>query len=340
MGRVLVTGAAGFVGHAVCSALLARGDTVRGWDSLDPYYSVALKRRRLEQLSQNRRFHFEEVDINKHSLVSRRVAEFSPSIIIHLAAKVGVRGSSLEPASYLKTNVLALQHLLEESVRSQVRHFLYASSSSVYGANNQTPNSIRAFTDHPLSVYAASKKSGELLAHCYSHIHSLPTTGMRFFSVYGPWGRPDMIAYRFTEAILRGEPIELFGFGAHQRDFTYIEDVVRAILLLADRPPQQHPDQCFRICNVGSEVPVSLEAFVSVLERLLGRQAIKKYSPRLAEDAERTESDSGTLRAMGWKPETGLEQGLKHFIEWYTRYSTLDTQTGTQPDFQPAANPI
>lgn len=319
--NVLVTGAAGFIGSHVTRRLLARGDRVIALDSLSDFNDVALKRARLALLTHDH-CTFVHGDICDEATLAR---VFSKRIdaVVHLAAQVGVRHSIDHPAAYVDTNLVGFSRTLEAARRHGVGHFLYASSSSVYGANRELPFSEQQPTDHPISLYAATKKANELIAHSYSHLFSLPTTGLRFFTVYGPWGRPDMALFLFTECILAGRPIKLFGHGAVRRDFTYIDDVAAAVVSLLDLPPAAHTCASGapqRILNVGNRAAVAVPRLIALLEAALGLTAIVEPLPMQAGDLLATWADVDALEAvLGPQPNTPIEVGVQRFVEWYQR---------------------
>jgi UDP-glucuronate 4-epimerase len=335
MAKILVTGCAGFIGFHVSQRLLARGDEVVGLDSLNEYYDVNLKRSRLALLTAapNSRsaFHFVQIDLaDRAGLTSLFEAEKFESVV-HLAAQAGVRYSLTHPHAYADANLTGFLNVLEACRHHDVRHLTYASSSSVYGGNTHMPFSARTNVDHPLSLYAATKKANELMAHSYAHLYGLPCTGLRFFTVYGPWGRPDMALFIFTKAILEDQPIELFNQGRMQRDFTYIDDCVNAILLLLDRLPQPDPQWSddrpdtstapYRIYNVASHRPVQLMAFVEALERKLGKPAKKNLLPMQPGDVPATYADlSELVNDTGYQPQTSIEEGIGKFVDWYRGY--------------------
>ena len=317
--RVLVTGCAGFIGMHCARRLLARGDEVLGVDNLSPYYPVELKRARLGQLEGTRGFRFERVDLADAQAVQALFERAPAERVLHLAAQPGVRYSLENPQSYIQSNLVAFANLLEACRRHRPRHLVYASSSSVYGANPNLPWSESANVDHPISLYAATKKANELMAHVCSHLHGLPATGLRYFTVYGPWGRPDMSPMLFARAIAEGQPIQVFNHGDMQRDFTYIDDAVEATIRVLDRPPQAQPP--YRILNVGNHQPVRLLEYIAALERALGAKAVKEMRPMQPGDVPATYADTRALReATGFAPATPLEEGLGRFAEWFRSY--------------------
>ena len=332
--RMLVTGAAGFIGAALSERLLARGDEVYGIDNHNAYYDPALKQARLARFADHPRYTHRRADIADADTLPRAFAEFAPERVAHLAAQAGVRHSLTHPHAYAQSNLLGFVNMLEACRHSQVGHLVYASSSSVYGGNRRLPFAVADTVDHPLSLYAATKKANELMAHTYSHLYRLPTTGLRFFTVYGPWGRPDMAPMLFAERILRGEPIEVFNHGLHSRDFTYIEDIVEGLIRCLDRPatanpdhdPQQpHPatsDAPYRVYNIGNGNPVPLMHFIELLEKHLGRAVNKHLLPMQRGDLADTWADIQALhRDVGYAPSTSIEEGVKRFVAWYRAYA-------------------
>jgi UDP-glucuronate 4-epimerase len=317
--RVLVTGCAGFIGMHCARRLLGRGDEVLGVDNFSPYYAVELKQARLRQLEGARGFRFERVDLADARAVQALFEREPAEGVLHLAAQPGVRYSLENPQSYIQSNLVAFANLLEACRRHPPRHLVYASSSSVYGANPNLPWSESANVDHPISLYAATKKANELMAHVYSHLHGLAATGLRYFTVYGPWGRPDMSPMLFARAIAEGQPIQVFNHGDMQRDFTYIDDAVEATIRVLDRPPQAQPP--YRILNVGNHRPVRLLDYIAALERALGAKAVKEMRPMQPGDVPATYADTRALReATGFAPATPLEEGLGRFAEWFRSY--------------------
>ena len=326
--RVLVTGAAGFIGMPTARALLARGATVVGVDNFDPYYDVALKEARLATLADQPRFTFQRVDLADAAATAQLFRDGPFTDVVHLAAQPGVRYSLENPAAYLRNNVDAFGCVLEGCRHAGVAHLVYASSSSVYGANHTLPFSEDQAVDHPVSLYAATKRANELMAHSYSHLFRLPATGLRFFTVYGPWGRPDMSPMLFTRAILAGEPIRVFNHGRMRRDFTYVDDIVEGVARVLERPPASDSaddsgNAPHAIYNIGNHEAVELETFISTLEELLGRRAIRDYQPMQAGDVPATCASIDRLRAAtGFAPHTPLAVGLARFVEWYRAYYT------------------
>jgi UDP-glucuronate 4-epimerase len=329
--RVLVTGAAGFLGAAVSDALLARGARVFGCDSLNAYYDPALKRARLARLTKHRDFAFRRLDLARRGALAAFWAEASPQVVIHLAAQAGVRYSLENPHAYTAANVEGFLCVLEAARAMPVANLLYASSSSVYGGNTRIPFREDDPVLRPVSLYAATKRANELMAQTYAHLFGTPLTGLRFFTVYGPWGRPDMAVWKFTEALFAGRPIEVYDAANMARDFTYVDDAVRAVLALAERPPAAQdepgrvvPEAPHRIFNIGNRTPVPLEKLVSTLEALTGRRALREDKPRPPGDMTRSCADiSALLAATGVAPETRLEDGLARFVAWYRDYRGL-----------------
>lgn len=328
MARVLVTGAAGFIGMHTTRRLLERGDSVIGIDNLNNYYPVQLKQDRLTQLSGHPQFHFEQLGLEDRSSLERLFRDRPCDRVIHLAAQAGVRYSITNPHVYADSNLTGFINLLECCRHHRVEHLTYASSSSVYGANKKVPFAVEDRVDHPVSLYAATKRANELMAHTYSHLFGLPTTGLRFFTVYGPWGRPDMAIWLFTEAILAGRPIDVFNFGRMRRDFTYIDDIVEGVIRTSDTLPVPRPDvgestgssptAPWRLYNIGNNQPVELLRLIEVLEEALGRRAEKRLLPMQPGDVEATWADIDDLqREVGFAPRTPIETGVQRFVEWY-----------------------
>jgi len=326
--RILVTGAAGFIGYHVCTRLLARGDDVVGIDNMNDYYDVRIKEARLANLESSANFTFKRVNVADLQALTDIFKSHSPEIVIHLAAQAGVRYSLTNPHVYAQSNLVGFVNILEACRHHKVTHLVYASSSSVYGANTKMPFSVRDSVDHPVSLYAATKKSNELMAHAYSHLFGLPTTGLRFFTVYGPWGRPDMALFLFTKAILENRPIDVFNHGNMRRDFTYIDDIVEGVVRVADRIPapasREHPgisSAPYRVYNIGNSDPVSLMDMIGILEKALGRVAQKNLLPMQPGDVAATFADVEELeRDTGFRPKTSLEDGLLAFVQWYRDY--------------------
>lgn len=331
--RILVTGAAGFIGSFTAHRLLDRGDEVVGLDNLNPYYDPSLKQARLDRLTSRTGFTFAKLDLADRHGVERLFREHRPQRVIHLAAQAGVRHAEKDPHSYVDSNVVGTLHILEGCRHHGVDHLVYASTSSVYGGNTRMPFSVHDGVDHPLSLYAATKRANELMAHTYSFLFKLPTTGLRFFTVYGPWGRPDMALFKFTKAILAGEPIEVFNHGRHTRDFTYVEDIAEGVVRAVDRPATPDPaydpaapdpatsSAPFRIYNIGGGAPVQLARYIEVLEECLGRKAEKRLLPLQPGDVPDTSADVSDLaRDLGYTPQVTVETGVRRFVEWYLEY--------------------
>ena len=330
---VLVTGAAGFIGFFVSRRLLAEGHTIVGLDNMSDYYDVGLKEARLALLQKNAGFRFVKMDLADRAGIENLFSRETIEQIVHLAAQAGVRYSIDCPEVYIDSNLVGFANILEACRRHQVEHLVYASSSSVYGANTFQPFSIHHNVDHPVSLYAATKKSNELMAHTYAHLYRLPVTGLRFFTVYGPWGRPDMALFLFTKAILTGEPINVFNHGDMKRDFTYIEDIVEGIVRILRQIPEADPtwssdspdparsNAPYRVYNIGSGRPIGLLRFIEILEKALGRRAIKNFLPMQPGDVPATYADVADLiRDVGYRPETKLEDGVRAFVDWYRAY--------------------
>ena len=331
--KVLVTGAAGFIGMHTALRLLARGDEVVGLDNLNDYYDVVLKQARLKRLQASPAFRFVEADVADTATVSALFAQSRPERVVHLAAQAGVRYSLENPYSYISSNIVGFVNILEGCRHNTVEHLVYASSSSVYGGNTRLPFSEHDSVDRPVSLYAATKKSNELMAHSYSHLFRLPTTGLRFFTVYGPWGRPDMALFLFTKAILEGRPIEVFNNGQMVRDFTFIDDIVEGIIRVLDRPADSdqafdpdRPDPAssnapYCVFNIGNNRPVPLMDYILALETALGKTAEKRFLPMQPGDVRATSADTTLLdRAVGFKPATAVMDGVDRFVDWYHAY--------------------
>lgn len=331
--KVLVTGAAGFIGSHVAHHLLDRGDEVVGLDNLNDYYDVSLKEARLARLTPRDGFSFARLDLADRDGMAALFQAEGFDRVVNLAAQAGVRYSLENPHSYVDSNVTGFLNILEGCRHQGVEHLVYASTSSVYGAHTAMPFSVHEHVDHPLAIYAATKKANELMAHSYSHLFGLPTTGLRFFTVYGPWGRPDMALFLFTRKILAGEPIEVFNYGNHRRDFTFVEDIVEGVVRALDRPAQPNPDwdpalpdpassnAPYRVYNIGNSKPVELMRYIEVLEECLGRKAEMKMLPLQPGDVPDTYADTSDLeRDAGYKPDTPVEEGVRRFVEWYRGY--------------------
>jgi UDP-glucuronate 4-epimerase len=324
---LLVTGAAGFVGFHLTNALLDRGEIVLGVDNLNDYYDVHLKEARLAKLELRPGFRFVRLDLADRERTAEFFARERPSRVVHLAAQAGVRYSIENPNAYIDANLVGFGNVLEGCRSIGVAHLVYASSSSVYGANDHVPFRETDNVDHPVSLYAATKKANELMAHVYSHLYGIPTTGLRFFTVYGPWGRPDMAYYGFTRSLFAGEPIKVYNYGKMERDFTYIDDIVDGVIRVLDQSPapgsnnHEGTDAPYRLYNIGNNSPVTLETFISTLERVTGKSAIREYLPMQPGDVPATYADIDALAAAtGFKPTTSIDDGLQHFVSWYREY--------------------
>ena len=331
--KIIVTGVAGFIGYHTARALLARGDAVIGVDNLNDYYDVGLKRARLAQLESASRFRFVQIDIAEQAGILRLFETERPDRVVHLAAQAGVRYGSINPGAYAASNLTGFLSILEGCRHFEAQHLVFASSSSVYGANTAMPFSERQSVDHPLSLYGATKKANELMAHSYAHLYRLPVTGLRFFTVYGPWGRPDMAPFLFTRKILAGEPIDVFNNGDHQRDFTYIDDIVNGVVKSLDRiagpdrawsgdePNPATSSAPYRIYNIGNNTPVGLMDFIASLEASLGRRAVLNMLPMQPGDVHTTFADIDALeRDIGYRPTTSIDEGVAKFVDWYRGY--------------------
>lgn len=342
--KVLVTGAAGFIGMFTCMNLLARGDYVVGLDNMNEYYDVGLKVSRIQQLALHARFRFEQLDITDAERLSALIARERPDRIVHLAAQAGVRYSLQNPQAYVDANITGFLNLLEAIRRHGCEHLVYASTSSVYGSNALLPLATEQNVDHPVSLYAATKKANELMAHAYSHLFSLPCTGLRFFTVYGPWGRPDMAFFTFTRKMLAGEPIDIYNHGKLSRDFTYVEDIAEGIVRLLDHPAQPDPrfdrtnpsparsNVPWRIYNIGSNRRVPLLQYISVLEQALGVEAIRNNMPMQSGDVEDTFADvTDLVEDVDFQPDTPIEIGIPRFVNWYLDYYHPGVNTHPRP---------
>ena len=331
--RVLVTGAAGFIGSHLSERLLARGDEVLGYDNLNAYYDPALKEARLARLTPQDGFSFVRASLEDRAALEAAFDDFKPQRVVNLAAQAGVRYSLENPHAYIDSNIVGFLNILEACRHRGIEHLVYASSSSVYGANRKLPFAVEDSVDHPVSLYAASKKANELMAHTYSHLFGLPTTGLRFFTVYGPWGRPDLALFLFTKKILAGEPIDVFNHGHHTRDFTYVDDIVEGVIRTLDRVPGPDPAYDplaptpasslapYRVYNIGNHQPVQLLRYIEVLEDCLGRKAEKRLLPMQPGDVPDTEADVEALRRdTGYSPATPIETGVRRFVEWYRAF--------------------
>ena len=329
--KILVTGVAGFIGAALATRLLERGDTVLGIDNLSDYYDVSLKEARLARVGKHSNFTFSKLDIVDRKNLETLFRENEFDAVAHLAAQAGVRYSIDNPYAYIDANLVGFGNILEGCRHSGVKHLAFASSSSVYGANTKLPFSEHDNVDHPVSLYAASKKANELMAHCYAHLYGLPCTGLRFFTVYGPWGRPDMAPMIFAKAITQGQPIDVFNGGEMRRDFTFIDDIVESVLRVADCVPGPAPDAAgdpatspiarHRVFNIGNGAPVDLMRFIEVMEAALGRKAVRNMLPMQPGDMKTTWADTADLEAAtGWKPATSIEDGVERFVTWYQEF--------------------
>jgi UDP-glucuronate 4-epimerase len=331
--HTIVTGAAGFIGFHLSKRLLESGVTVTGIDNLTPYYDVKLKKDRLAQLEGFKDFSFCQTDLADKDAIDEIFRRSEPEVVVNLAAQAGVRYSLTNPHAYVTSNLVGFANILESCRNNEVKHLVFASSSSVYGANTRMPFSVHDNVDHPVSLYAATKKSNELMAHTYSHLYNLPCTGLRFFTVYGPWGRPDMALFLFTRAILEGKPIKVFNHGRMQRDFTYIDDIVEGVVRVMAKPAEANPDwrgdhpdpgtsyARYRIYNIGNNAPVELTRFIQVIEQTLGKEAKKELLDLQPGDVPATYADVDALVSdVGFKPETSIETGIERFVKWYKAY--------------------
>ena len=334
--KILVTGAAGFIGFFTAKKLCERGDEVVGIDNLNDYYDVSLKQARVKQLEPFANFRFIKLDIADREAMAELFTAEKFERVIHLAAQAGVRYSLENPASYIDSNLVGFGNILEGCRHNHIQHLVYASSSSVYGANETMPFSTQDNVDHPVSLYAATKKANELMAHTYSHLYGLPTTGLRFFTVYGPWGRPDMSPFLFAKAILNGEPIKVFNYGKHKRDFTYIDDIVEGVVRCMDKIPEGNPDWSglqpdpsssrapWKIYNIGNSQPVELLNYIELMEKALGKTTTKELLPLQPGDVENTYADVSDLEeSIKYMPGTSIERGLNLFAGWYKKYHSI-----------------
>ncbi len=336
MSKMLVTGAAGFIGFHLSKRLLERGDEVVGLDNLNDYYDVNIKLARLKQVAMDPGFKPIRIDLSDRDAMKRLFEEEKFDVVVNLAAQAGVRYSLINPHSYIDSNVSGFLNILEGCRHNSVKHLVFASSSSVYGANTKMPFSVHDNVDHPVSLYAATKKANELMAHTYASLFKMPCTGLRFFTVYGPWGRPDMALFLFTKAIIEGRPIDVFNYGKMQRDFTYIDDIVEGVIRVMDRVAAPNPawsgdepDSAtsyapFKLYNIGNNNPVELMRYIEVLEQCLGKKAEKNLLPMQAGDVSATYADvEDLINDVGFKPSTSIEEGIKKFVEWYREYYKL-----------------
>ena len=334
--KILVTGSAGFLGSSLTLRLLERGDTVIGIDNHNTYYDPALKEARLARHTNHPNYTHLRIDLADRSAIETAFANYKPQRVVNLAAQAGVRYSIDNPLAYIESNIVGFAHILEGCRHHGVEHLVYASSSSVYGANTAMPFSVHQNVDHPLSLYAASKKANELMAHTYSHLYGLPTTGLRFFTVYGPWGRPDMALFKFTKAILAGETIQVFNYGKHLRDFTYVDDIVEGIVRTLNRPATANPQwdgnqpdpgtslAPWRVYNIGNSQPVELMDYIAALERALGKSAIKELLPIQPGDVPDTYANvSDLVEQFQYQPTTTVNDGIQRFVDWYCAYYNL-----------------
>ena len=331
--KVLVTGSAGFIGSALALRLLERGDVVIGIDNHNDYYDPAIKEARLARFDNHPNYTHVRIDLADRQAIEDCFSTHKPERVVNLAAQAGVRYSIDNPLAYINSNIVGFAHILEGCRHHGIEHLVYASSSSVYGANTTMPFSVHQNVDHPLSLYAASKKSNELMAHTYSHLYKLPTTGLRFFTVYGPWGRPDMALFKFTKAIIAGEPIQVFNYGKHRRDFTYVDDIVEGVIRILDRPAPSNPQWSgaqpdpgtspapWRVYNIGNNSPVELMDYIAAIEKALGKKAQVQYLPLQDGDVPNTYADVDDLVAQfNYKPSTPVEAGIASFVNWYLGY--------------------
>lgn len=342
--KVLVTGSAGFIGSALALKLLERGDTVIGIDNHSDYYDPALKEARLARHADHPAYTHLRIDLADRDAVAGAFREQRPQRVVNLAAQAGVRYSIENPLAYIDSNIVGFAHVLEGCRHNGIEHLVYASSSSIYGANTSMPFSVHDNVDHPLSLYAASKKSNELMAHTYSHLYSLPTTGLRFFTVYGPWTRPDMALFKFADAIVAGNPIQVFNYGKHRRDFTYVDDIVEGVIRVLDQPAKGNPDwnsdkpdpatsrAPWRVYNIGNNRPIELMDYISALEKALGKKAEKEMLPLQPGDLPDTYANVDDLvEQFQYKPTTSVEEGVRRFAAWYCDYFNLQTLTSCCP---------
>ena len=334
--KVLITGAAGFIGSNLSLRLLERGDEVIGIDNLNDYYDVNLKKARLARTADHPGFTDVRIDLEDRDGIAALFAKHKPHRVVNLAAQAGVRYSLENPHAYVDTNLVGFMNILEGCRHNDVEHLVYASSSSVYGSNTSMPFSVHDNVDHPVSIYAATKKANELMAHTYSHLYRMPTTGLRFFTVYGPWGRPDMALFLFTRKILAGEPIDVFNYGNHRRDFTYIDDIVEGVIRVLDRVPEPNPDWSgaapdsatsngpYALYNIGNQQPVELKRYIEVLEDCLGKKAEQNLLPLQPGDVPDTYANVEDLvRDVGYRPDTSVEQGIANFVAWYREFYSV-----------------
>lgn len=330
---ILVTGSAGFIGSALCLRLLERGDKIIGIDNHNNYYDPLIKELRLKRYLDHSDYVHLRIDLNDQKAIEKAFSTYKPKQVVNLAAQAGVRYSIENPLAYINSNIVGFAHILEGCRNYSIKHLVYASTSSVYGANTKMPFSVNDNANHPLSLYAASKKSNELMAHTYSHLYNLPTTGLRFFTVYGPWGRPDMALFKFTKAILEGRPIDVFNYGKHRRDFTYVDDIVEGIIRVLDKPASPDSDwnsqdpnsgtskAPWRLYNIGRNCPVELMDYISALEKALGKKAKLNMLPLQPGDVPDTFANVDDLvKNFNYKPKTSVEEGVANFVDWYIKY--------------------
>lgn len=331
--KILITGTAGFIGSTLALKLLERGDQVIGIDNVNDYYDINLKLARLERVKSHDGFTEVHGSLEDRTLIEQTFRDHQPERVVNLAAQAGVRYSIENPHAYIESNIIGFMNILQSCREHSVEHLVYASTSSVYGSHTNMPFSVHTGVDHPMSLYAATKKSNELMAHTYSHLFNLPTTGLRFFTVYGPWGRPDMALFLFTKNILAGEPINVFNYGKHKRDFTYVDDIVEGVTRTLDsvatpnsdwNPADPDPATSsapYRIYNIGNNAPVDLEHYIAVLEDCLGKKAERNLLPLQAGDVPDTYADvTDLINDVGYKPDTSVETGVRNFVDWYTQY--------------------
>ena len=330
---ILVTGSAGFIGSALCLRLLERGDKIIGIDNHNNYYDPLIKELRIKRYLDHANYIHLRIDLNDQKAIEKAFSTYKPKQVVNLAAQAGVRYSIENPLAYINSNIVGFAHILEGCRNYSIKHLVYASTSSVYGANTKMPFSVNDNVNHPLSLYAASKKSNELMAHTYSHLYNLPTTGLRFFTVYGPWGRPDMALFKFTKAILEGRPIDVFNYGKHRRDFTYVDDIVEGIIRVLDKPASSDPEWNSQnpnsgtskapwcVYNIGRNYPVELMDYISALEKALGKKAKLNMLPLQPGDVPDTFANVDDLvKNFNYKPKTSVEEGVANFVDWYLKY--------------------
>jgi len=331
--KILITGVAGFIGYHLAQRLLLDGEQIYGIDNLNDYYDVNLKKARLAQLTPNANFQFQLLDLNNREGILKLFQEQNFDCVVNLAAQAGVRYSLENPFAYIDSNLVGFANILEACRHTQPQHLVFASSSSVYGTNTKIPFSVTDNVDNPVSLYAATKKANELMAHSYRHLYSLPITGLRFFTVYGPWGRPDMAYFKFVQAIEQNQAINIFNYGKMQRDFTFIDDVIEGVVRVMHQPPKaalnnNHNNARYKIYNIGNNQPVELLTFIEVIEKAMGKQAIKNFLPMQPGDVPRTYADVDELmQDVGFKPTTNIEQGIDNFVRWYKDFYQSQPQT-------------